>query len=140
MIFFNRQYLADRQFNKVFIAFTALAIFIANLGLFGLASYTVVQRTKEIGIRKVLGASVMGILVLLSKEYIKLILIAFVIAIPVANYFFSEWLKNFAYRTEVNWWMFALPGILVLLIALLSVGGQTIKAARKNPVDSLRNE
>lgn len=138
--FFNRQYLADRQFNKVFSTFTALAIFIASLGLFGLASYTAVQRTKEIGIRKVLGASVMSILVLLSKEYIKLILIAFVIAIPVANYFFSEWLNHFAYRTQVHWWIFAIPGILVLLIALLSVGGQTIKAARRNPVDSLRYE
>ena len=138
--FFNRQYLADRQFNKVFSAFTTLAIFIASLGLFGLASYTAVQRTKEIGIRKVLGASVMSILVLLSKEYIKLILIAFVIAIPVANYFFSEWLENFAYRTTISWWLFALPGVLVLVIALLSVGGQTIKAARKNPVDSLRYE
>src|SRR5690606_5595265 len=119
--FFNRQYLADRQFNKVFSAFTTLAIFIASLGLFGLASYTAVKRTKEIGVRKVLGASVTSILILLSKEYIKLIMIAFVIALPVANYFFSEWLSNFAYRISIQWWMFVIPGILILLIALLSV-------------------
>ena len=138
--YYNRQYQADRQFNKVFSAFTTLAILIASLGLFGLASYTAVRRTKEIGIRKVLGASVGSILVLLSQEYIKLTVIALVIAIPVANYFFSEWLSNFAYRTPIDWWMFLVPGLLVLFIALLSVSSQTLKAARRNPVDSLRDE
>nr|WKN37474.1 ABC transporter permease [Tunicatimonas sp. TK19036] len=138
--FFNQQYLAERQFNKVFSAFTGLAILIASFGLFGLASYTAVQRTKEIGIRKVLGASVSSILILLSQEYIKLTMIAFVIAMPVANYFFTGWLDHFVHRTSVPWWIFAMPGLLVLLIALLSVGGHTVKAARQNPVDSLRYE
>ena len=138
--FFNRQYQAERQFNKVFSLFTFLAIFIASLGLFGLASYTTMKRTQEISIRKVLGASVSNILLLLSKDYIKLILIALLIAIPIANYFVTEWLQGFAYRVEIKWWLFALPGALVLLIALLSVSGQTLKAARQNPVDSLRSE
>ena len=120
--------------------FTVVAILICCLGLLGLATYTARQRTKEIGVRKVLGASVPNILLLLSKDYIQLILIAFVIAMPIANYFMSEWLQNFAYRIEISWWMFVIPGLLVLLIALLSVSGQTVKAARQNPVDSLRNE
>ena len=138
--YYHRQYRADRQFNRVFRAFTTLAIVIASLGLFGLASYTAVRRTQEIGIRKVLGASVLNVLMLLSQEYIKLTVIAFVIAIPVANYLFSEWLSNFAYRTPIRGWMFVVPGLLVLLVALLSVSAQTVKAARRNPVDSLRYE
>ena len=138
--FFNRQYRADRQFDRVFSVFTMLAILIASLGLFGLASYTAVRRTKEVGIRKVLGASVGSILVLLSKEYIQLALVAFVIAMPVANYLFTEWLTHFAYRIGINGWMFAVSGATVLLIALLSVSAQTLKAARSNPVDSLRDE
>ncbi len=87
-----------------------------------------------------LGASVLNVLVLLSQEYIKLTVIALVIAVPVANYFFSEWLSNFAYRTAIHWWMFIVPGLLVLFIAVLSVSSQTWKAARRNPVDSLRDE
>ncbi len=119
---------------------TGLAILISCLGLFGLATFTVTKRTKEIGIRKVLGASVASILLLLSKDYIKLILISFAIAIPVANYFITEWLNNFAFKIEIRWWLYALPGIMVLLIALLAVSSQSWKAARKNPVDSLRYE
>jgi putative ABC transport system permease protein len=108
--------------------------------LFGLATYSVTQRTKEIGIRKVLGASVASILLLLSKDYFRLILIAFLVAIPVANYFITEWLNNFTYRISIQWWLFALPGVMVLLIALFSVSAQTWKAAQRNPVDSLRYE
>ena len=138
--YYNRQYQADRQFDKVFRGFTALAILIASLGLFGLASHTAIRRTKEIGIRKVMGASVLSVLILLSQEYIKLTAVALIIAIPVANYFFSEWLSNFAYRTPIQGWMFAVSATLVLLIALLSVSAQTLRAARRNPVDSLRDE
>ncbi|WKN43464.1 ABC transporter permease [Tunicatimonas pelagia] len=138
--FFNQQYVSYQQFNKVFGLFTALAIFIAGLGLFGLATYTVVRRTKEIGIRKVLGASVSSILVLLSQEYIKLTLIAFVIAMPLANYLFSEWLNGFAYRIGIPWWLFVGTGLAMLIIALLATSTQTVKAARQNPVDSLRDE
>jgi putative ABC transport system permease protein len=138
--FFDHQYQAEIKFNRLFTFFSVLAILVAGLGLFGLASYTTLQRTKEIGIRKVLGASVSNILLLLSQDYIKLIVVAFMIAIPLANYFITEWLNNFAYHVEVQWWLFALPGILVLLIALLSVTGQTWRAARTNPVESLRNE
>ncbi|MGB3588638.1 MAG: ABC transporter permease [Tunicatimonas sp.] len=138
--FFNRQYLSYQQFNRTFGIFTALAIFIASLGLFGLASYTATRRTKEIGIRKVLGASVNSILVLLSQEYIKLIIIAFLIAMPIANYLFAEWLSSFAYRIDISWWVFAATGLLMLFIAWLSISIQTLKAARQNPVDSLRNE
>jgi putative ABC transport system permease protein len=138
--YYNNLYKAEFRFRQVFGLFTALAIFIACLGLLALSSYTTLQRTKEIGIRKVLGASVTSILILLSRDYIKLILIAFAIAIPVANYFMHEWLEAFAYRIEIQWWLFTLPGIMVLLIALLSVSSQSWRAARRNPVDSLRYE
>ena len=138
--FFNRQYVSYQQNNKVFGLFTALAIFIASLGLFGLATYTVVRRTKEIGIRKVLGASVSNILILLSQEYIKLTLIAFVISMPVANYLFSEWLNDFAYRIGIPWWLFVGAGLSMLVIALLATSTQTVKAALQNPVDRLRDE
>jgi putative ABC transport system permease protein len=133
-------YEEDARWTKILQWISALSVFIACMGLIGVVGLTVAKRTKEIGIRKVLGASVSGILLLLSKDYIKLIFIALLIAIPVANYFVTEWLQNFAYHIDVQWWMFAMPGVLVLLIALLSVTGQTWKAARTNPVESLRNE
>lgn len=138
--FFDQQYQAEIKFSRLFTFFSILAIVVAGLGLFGLASYTTMQRTKEIGIRKVLGASLGNILLLLSKDYIKLILIALAIAIPIANYFIIDWLENFSFRIELNWWLFAIPSMLILIIALLSVSGQTVKAARQNPVDSLRYE
>ena len=130
----------DARWTRILQGISALSVFIACLGLVGVMGLTVARRTKEIGVRKVLGASVHSLLLLLSKDYVKLILIAFVIAIPVANYGITEWLQSFAYRIEISWWLFALPGLLVLLIALLSVSAQTLKAARRNPVDSLRNE
>jgi len=133
-------YKTEQNTAKLLRWATGLAILISCLGLFGLATFTVTKRTKEIGIRKVLGASVASILMLLSKDYIKLILISFAIAIPVANYFITEWLNNFAFKIKIGWWLIALPGILVLLIALLSVSSQSWKAAKRNPVDSLRYE
>ena len=137
---FEQQYEKDEKRGTLFAGFSALTVFIACLGLFGLASYTISQRAPEIGIRKVLGASVPNLLVLLVQNYVRLVAIALLIAVPVANYFVAEWLTNFAYQTEVHWWFFALPGGIILLIALLSVGQQTWHAARANPVDSLRNE
>jgi putative ABC transport system permease protein len=137
---FDAQYKSEVLFGQIFGLFSGFAIFISCLGLLGLSAFTGRQRTKEIGIRRVLGASVSNILLLLSKDYMKLMLIAFLIAIPIANYFISEWLQNFAYRIEISWWLFGIPGVMVLLIAALSVSSQTLKAAIKNPVDSLRYE
>ena len=138
--FFNQQYQAEIKFSRLFTFFSILSIVVACLGLFGLSSYTTLQRIKEIGIRKVLGASEKNIISLLSKDYIKLVLIASLIAIPIANYFTSEWLRSFAHQTELSWWLFTVPAIVLLLVTLLSVGGQTLRAARQNPVDSLRDE
>ena len=138
--FFNRQYQADKQFGTIFSLFSSLAIFIACLGLFGLVSYSTLQRTREIGIRKVLGASVPGILNLLSKDFIRLVLIANILAIPLIYLSINKWLENYPYRIQVSWWFFVLPAIIVLLVALLTVSFQTIKTANMNPVKSLRTE
>jgi putative ABC transport system permease protein len=137
---FQVLYQNDIKHSQVFLTFTLITIFIACLGLFGLASYTVSKRTKEIGIRKVLGASVNQIVVLLSQDFIKLILMSIVIASPLAYYLMSQWLQNFAYRIEISWWVFALSGILALLIAFITISYQAIKAAWANPVEALRNE
>jgi putative ABC transport system permease protein len=137
---FNQQYQAEARFGQVFGLFAGLAILVACLGLLGLSSYTSIQRTKEIGIRKALGASVSHIILLLTKSYFRLILIALLIAIPVANYVMSEWLEQFAYRIGIHWWLFIIPGLLVVFIALLAVSGQTLKSARANPVKALRYE
>lgn len=137
---FNQQYQAETQFGKVFGVFAGLAILVACLGLLGLSSYTSIQRTKEIGVRKALGASVSHIILLLTKSYFRLILIALLIAIPVANYVMGEWLEQFAYRISIHWWLFLIPGTLVVFIALLAVSGQTLKSARTNPVKALRYE
>jgi len=109
-------------------------------GLFGLSLFTAERRTKEIGIRKVLGASVSNIVALLSRDFVVLVVIAFVIAAPVAWYFMNQWLNDFAYRTHINGWVFLLAGVSALLIAVLTVSGQAIRAAIANPVNSLRNE
>lgn len=137
---FNRQYSNDYLFGKVFGLFATLAIFIACLGLSGLSLLTSSQRTKEIGIRKVLGASVPGILLLLSKDFIKLVLLAIIIASPVAWYIMHLWLQDFAYRVNISWWIFVLAGLLSLVIALLVIGFQTIRSAIANPTHSLRTE
>ena len=117
-----------------------LAILIACLGLLGLASYSVLQRTKEIGIRKVLGASVLNIVQLISKDFLKLVAIAIILAVPVAWYLMNNWLETFAYRIPIQWWVFVLAGIVALAIALLTVASQAILAASNNPVNALKNE
>ena len=137
---YERLYQSEKRMSDIFDYFTFFTLFIACLGLIGLINHMIEKRTKEVSIRKVLGASVSSILVLLSHEYVRLILIAFVIAVPVAHYFISDWLSNFAYQVDVPWWLYVVPGLLVLLVALLSVSAQTLKAARRNPVDSLRYE
>ncbi|MBD0258665.1 MAG: ABC transporter permease [Cytophagales bacterium] len=137
---FDRQYRAEERFGQLFLYFSSLAIFIACLGLLGLISYITLQRTKEIGVRKVLGASVGSIVVLLSKDFLWLVGVALVVAVPVSWYAMSRWLENFAYHTQVGWWVFALSGGLALLIALLTISFQAIKAALANPVYSLRSE
>jgi putative ABC transport system permease protein len=138
--FFDRQYRSEERFGKLFLNFAILAIFISCLGLLGLASYSTMQRTREIGIRKVMGASVSNIINLLSKEFLKLVFISFFIAVPVAWYFMHKWLADFAYRTHISWWIFAAAGIMALLIAVVTVSVQAFRAAVANPVKSLRTE
>ncbi len=137
---FDRQYRADEQIGRIFGAFTFLGLFVACLGLLGLASFTAESRTKEIGIRKVLGASVGGIVIMLSKQFTKWVLVANCIAWPVAYYFMNRWLNNFAYRIDIGIWTFVLSGALALVIAFLTISYQSIKAAVANPVESLRYE
>ncbi len=120
--------------------FAGLAIFISCLGLFGLASFVAEQRTKEIGIRKVLGASVFNLWQLLSKDFVWLVVISFVIAAPLAWYFMHNWLKDYPYRADIAWWIFAASGLGALMITLLTVSFQAIKAALANPVKALRSE
>ncbi|GAB3025363.1 ABC transporter permease [Spirosoma pulveris] len=137
---YNRQYQSELQYGQVFTVASALAIFIACLGLFGLATFTTEQRTKEIGVRKVLGASVSSIVALLSKDFLKLVLVSIVIASPLAWYAMNKWLQNFEYKVGISWWVFALAGSLAIGIALLTVSFQSVKAALMNPVKSLRSE
>ncbi|MDR6943223.1 ABC transporter permease [Mucilaginibacter pocheonensis] len=138
--FFDRQYRSEQRFGKLFFNFAVLAIFISCLGLLGLASYSTLQRTREIGIRKVMGASVSGIVNLLSKDFLILVIISFFIATPLSWFFMYKWLQDFAYRIDISWWIFALAGILALIIALATISFQAIKAAIANPVKSLRSE
>jgi predicted permease len=133
-------YKNEQKTAQIMSAATSIAILISCMGLMGLVAYTIQQRTKEIGIRKVLGASVGQLVTLLSKEFLKLVLIAFVIAVPVAWYFTNKWLQDFAYRVNISWWIFAVAGVSALLVALLTVSFQAIKAALANPVKSLRTE
>ena len=137
---FDEQYKADQRFGQVFGLFTMLAVLVACLGLFGLASFTTIQRTKEIGIRKVLGASVLRILRLLYQEFAILLMIAFVIAVPLAWLTIVNWLQGYAFRINIHWSYFLIPFVSILLIALLTVSFQSIKAAIANPVKSLRTE
>ncbi|MCW3116351.1 MAG: transporter permease [Chitinophagaceae bacterium] len=138
--FFDKQYRTEERFGKLFFNFAILAIFISCLGLLGLASYSTLQRTKEIGIRKVMGASVTTIVNLLSKDFLKLVLVSFVIASPVAWYFMHKWLEGFAYKVGIGWWVFVLSGVLAFTIALCTISFQAIRAAMANPVRSLRTE
>lgn len=137
---FQRLYESDRRFGRILTFFTLLTVLIACLGLFGLATYMTFLRTKEIGVRKVLGASLASLLLLLSKDFLKLVLLALLIATPIAWYFSRQWLLAFPYRVEVEWWMFAAAGAVAVLVACLAVGFQSAKAALANPVKSLRSE
>ncbi len=136
----QKQYESDISMSRIINAFTLIAICISCLGLFGLAAFSAEQRNKEIGIRKVLGASVSGIVELLSKDFLKLVLIAFLIAIPIAWWAMNKWLQGFAFRIQISWWMFAIAGFATVLIALFTVSSQAVKAALSNPVKSLKSE
>ena len=138
--YFDRQYRGEERFGNLLLSFAVLAILISCLGLLGLAAYSTLQRRREIGIRKVIGASVTGIVNLLSVDFIKLVGIAFLIATPVAWYAMNSWLEGFAYKITIQWWMFALAGATASLIALLTVSFHAIKASLINPVKSLRTE
>ncbi|WP_234573175.1 ABC transporter permease [Rhodohalobacter sp. 614A] len=137
---FDAQYQTVEKFGALFGIFTALAIFVACLGLFGLAAYAAQQRTKEIGVRKVLGATVRDIIALLSKDFVKLVCIGFVIAIPIAWYVMNQWLADFAYRIDIGWRIFAIAGAIAILVALITVSWQSLRAALMNPINSLRSE
>ncbi len=137
---FNATYRAEQKTGRILGLFAGLTIFVACLGLFGLATFTAEQRTKEIGVRKVLGASVSGIVALLSKDFLKLVAISIVIASPIAWYAMHFWLQDFAYKIDISWWIFALAGLLAVGIALLTVSFQSVRAALANPVESLRSE
>ena len=137
---YDFKFRSEERTGQLTVAFSVLAIFISCLGLFGLATFTAEQRTKEIGVRKVLGATVSSIVTLLSKDFLKLVLIAIVIASPLAWYAMNAWLQDFSYKIDIGWWVFAMAGLLAVAIALFTVSFQSMKAALRNPVESLRSE
>jgi len=137
---YNKTYAAEQKTGTILNISALLTILVACLGLFGLATYTAEQRSKEIGIRKVLGASVSQVTTMLSKEFVKLVLISCVVAFPLSWWVMYKWLQDFAYRINISWWMFVVAGIIALLIALITVSFKAIKAALANPVKSLRTE
>ena len=136
----SKLYFAEQQMGKLFNVFSILSIIVSCLGLFGLATFATQKRIKEIGVRKVLGANEAGIVVMLSKDFIKLVAVALIIAFPVAWWVMEKWLQNFVYRISIRWWMFVVAGTIALIIAFLTVSYQSIKAAIANPVKSLRTE
>jgi putative ABC transport system permease protein len=138
--FYNEQYRADSRFSVLFLASSILAIIIACLGLSGLSAYAITRRTKEVGIRKTNGARIAQVLVLLNKDFVKWVVIAIVIASPVAWIVMNKWLQNYAYRTEISWWIFAVSGAISISIALITVSWQSWRAAARNPVEALRYE
>jgi putative ABC transport system permease protein len=135
---FDANYAADERLSQMVYYFTIIAIFISCMGLFGLATFSAEQRTREIGIRKVLGASVSGIVSLLSKDFLRLVIIAVVIGSPVAAWVMHRWLNDFAYRTNIEWTVFLVTALIAVIIALLTISVQAIRAALANPVKSLR--
>jgi ABC-type antimicrobial peptide transport system permease subunit len=137
---YGRKFSNEERIGNLASFFAILAIFISSLGLFGLASFVAEQRTKEIGVRKVLGATVFSLWKMLSKDFVALVIISCLIAIPIAWYFLNQWLQNYSYRTQISWWIFAVAGSGSLVITLLTVSFQAIKAAIANPVKSLRTE
>ncbi len=138
--FYDRQYQDERRLGFIFGTFASLAILIGSLGLFGLVAYAADARRKEIGIRKVLGATISSIVAMLTREFAGLLLIAFVIGLPLAYLAMSRWLDAFAFRTSLSWWMFAGAAAAVVAVALLTVGYRAARTALMNPVDSLRYE
>jgi len=137
---FNNMYRAEQQVGRVAIAFAIIAVIIACLGLFGLATYMAEQRTKEIGVRKVLGATVNNIVLMLSRDFLVLIIIAALIAFPVAWWAMYNWLQDFEYRISIGWWIFILSGCIAIIVALFTISFQAVRAALSNPVRSLRTE
>jgi putative ABC transport system permease protein len=137
---FDNMYQAEQRINRIFSWFSFLAIIISCLGLIGLSSFMTIRRTKEIGIRKINGAKADEIFALLSGEYLKWVLISVLFAIPIAWYVMNKWLQNFAYRVDIQVWLFVLAGVAALIIALLTVSWQSYRAANKNPVEALRYE
>jgi putative ABC transport system permease protein len=138
--FFEKQYKKDIAFRKLFSFFSIIALIIGFIGLHGLTTFRIIKRTKEIGVRKVNGASISEVLVMLNRDFVKWVAIAFVIATPIAYYAMHRWLESFAYKTSLSWWIFALAGLLALGIALLTVSWQSWRAAIRNPVEALRYE
>ena len=136
----DRMYKSEDRYSQVISVFSVVALFIACLGLLGLASFIAKQRKKEIGIRKVHGASIESIIQIVSGEFAILVIIGNLIAWPTAYYFMNKWLQEFAYRVDLSWWIFIVSGLMTLIIAMLTVGYQAIKAAVANPVESLKNE
>lgn len=136
----NQMYTAEIRLGKILVAFTILAFLVSCLGLFGLALFSTEQRKREIGIRKVNGASIRQTVILLSFDFTKLVIISFIIAVPISYYMVSKWLENFAYRTNVSWWIFAITGLLSYIIAMIAILYQSYSAAAANPADTLRNE
>jgi putative ABC transport system permease protein len=136
----QQQYESEISLSRIINLFTVIAILISCLGLFGLAAFSAQQRSKEIGVRKVLGASVISVARLLSKEFLKLVMIAFLISAPVAWLASDKWLEGFAYKVNISWWMFAIAAVLVMAIALVTVSLQAIRAGMSNPVDALKTE
>jgi len=137
---FNKQYRSEEKFGSLFLHFSILAIFISCLGLLGLASYTTLQRTKEVGVRRVLGASALTIVRLLSADFLKLVLMAFLLAVPIAWFAMNKWLQDFAYRSPIGWWVFLGAGLLAMTIAFSTIGYQAVKAALSSPLKALRSE
>ena len=136
----NRWYKKEERLSQIFTTAAGIAILLSCMGLFAIALIVIEQRTKEIGVRKVLGASIPNIVTLISKDFLKLVLVAFVIATPIGYYLMSKWLEDFAYKTDLHWWVFAVAGCASMIIALLTVSYQAIRAALMNPVKSLKTE
>ena len=136
----DKRYEKDKLTMSLFNDFTILAIFVSCLGLYGLVALIAVQRTKEIGIRKVLGATLSQLLSLLAKDFMKLVLWALVIALPISGYFMNKWLASYAYHIPLTWWMFLIPVLFIMMIALMVISREIVRAALANPVKSLRTE
>ena len=137
---YNQTYITEQKMGTVLSVFALLTIFVACLGLFGLVTFTAEQRFKEIGIRKVLGSTVLQIVAMLSKDFLKLISISFLVAFPLGFYFMNIWLQDFAYRIQIQWWVFVLAGLITILIAFLTISWKSFRAATMNPVKALRSE